>query len=75
MSRLANPKDPRWKWMCRFYYGDLAKAPRVPGELAIETVHETDSSKDMEVSVGEKREDIGKIEIVRLSTWRGWHGW
>jgi len=55
--------DTRWKWRCRFYYNDMVEFPRVPGELAIETVHTDDFSKDIEVDAGRSRSDIGRIDV------------
>ncbi len=52
-------------WVCRFYYSELAEPPRVPGELAIETIHRGDVSKDSEVAAGKRRFDIGRIEVTR----------
>lgn len=52
-----------WKWRVRCYYNDTVEPPRTPGELAIETKHRTDSSKDLEVTVGRQRPDIGKVEV------------
>lgn len=58
--------DRRWKWRVRFYYRKDVSPPKVPESLAIETVHETDSSMQIEVSAGSSRDDIGRIEITRL---------
>jgi hypothetical protein len=56
--------SPWWVWKCRFYYNDTVKPPKVPGELAVETVHANDSSKDIEVRAGESRKDIGTIDVI-----------
>jgi len=53
--------------MVRCYYAGDVRAPKVPGGLAIETVHATDSSKDMEVQAGRARPDIGEIDVIPLS--------
>lgn len=65
--RSGKARDPKWIWMCRFYYNDTVKPPKRPGDLAIETVHASDSSKDIEVTVGERRRDIGKITIQPIN--------
>lgn len=57
----------RWSWMVRCYYAADVRPPKRPGELAIETVHATDSSKDMEVQAGRARADIGEIDVIPLS--------
>lgn len=44
--------DRRGKWKVRFYFGANAKPPQVPGELAIETIHTTDVSRDIEIEAG-----------------------
>jgi hypothetical protein len=53
-----------WDWVVRCYYADDVKPPKVPGALAIETVHKGDSSKDIEVAVGHARSDIGRVEAI-----------
>lgn len=55
-----------WKWQVRCTYNDTAQWPKVPGELAIETRHKTDSSKDMEVAVSKARGDVD-VEVIQLS--------
>jgi hypothetical protein len=55
----------RWKWRVRCTYNDTVQWPKVPGELAIETVHASDSSKDMEVAVAEARGDVD-VEVTRI---------
>jgi hypothetical protein len=40
-----------WDWVVRCYYADDVKPPKRPGELAIETVHRGDHSKDTAVAV------------------------
>ncbi len=62
----ANRHDPKWKWMVTCYYNDTVKPPKTPGFLAIQTVHATDSSKDMEVQVSEGRVDIGAVDVQLL---------
>ena len=59
--------DRRWTWRCRFYYRKDVKPPHVPESLAVETLHETDSSLEIEVRAGSSRTDIGRIEITRLT--------
>lgn len=44
----------------------LTRTRAQAGELAIQTVHASDSSKDMEVQVSEAREDIGEVVVERL---------
>lgn len=59
-----NDKYRGWDWVVRCYYADDVDPPKVPGELAIETVHKGDSSKDMEVLVASRRGDIGRVEAI-----------
>lgn len=57
-------RGERWKWVVRCFYGPNANYPRVEGELAIETVHKNDSSKDLEVLAAEGRPDIGRVDVL-----------
>ena len=57
--------DERWKWRVRCTYNNTVKWPKVPGQIAIETVHSDDVSKDMEVSAAQMRDDVD-IEVNRL---------
>ena len=57
-----------WKWECSFYYRDDHPDPRKRGQLAIRTVHLDDASKDLEVSIGKSRDDIGAINVSRLDS-------
>ncbi len=63
----------RWKWRVRCIYNNTAQWPKVPGELAIETVHASDASKDLEVEVSEARGDVDvevtKIDSDGVSSW------
>lgn len=55
-----------WDWVVRCYYADDVKPPKKPGDLAIETVHKGDVSKDMEVAVAKARPDIGVVDVMRV---------
>lgn len=55
-----------WKWKVSCYYADDVRPPKKPGELAQETIHRDDHTKDVEVHVAKSRIDIGKIEVKRL---------
>lgn len=52
-----------WRWLVTGYYNDTVKSPKVPGELACQVGHDTDTGKDLEVEIFEAREDIGKITV------------
>ena len=65
MTENKNLKEQGWDWIVRCTYNEKAKPPRVPGTLAIETVHKGDSSRDMEVMAAETRDDIN-IEVIKL---------
>lgn len=56
-----------WIWKVRCYYNESVKRPKQPGALAIETIHKSDHSKNMEVAAAEARSDLGKIEVVPIS--------
>lgn len=58
--------DRKWKWRVTGYYAKDVKSPKKPLELALQTVHADDMSKDLEVSVFRSREDIGEIHVERL---------
>ena len=55
--------DRQWIWRVRCYYADDVKAPKEPRGLAIETVHGSDASKDMEVRAAQSRKDIGLVAV------------
>lgn len=52
-----------WKWRVTCYYGSGAEPPRTPGQIAIQTVHADDVSRDMEVAAAKGRNDIGRITV------------
>lgn len=57
------PDDPQWRYRCTFMYADGVTLPKVAGEVAVQTVHANESGRDMEVSAGQSREDIGRILV------------
>jgi hypothetical protein len=59
-----------WKWRVRCTYNDTVSWPRVPGDLAIETVHRDDHSKDMEVATAEARGDVN-VDVTLLDDCHG----
>jgi hypothetical protein len=76
--------ERRWRYRATFTYGDDVLPPRVPGEVAIQTVHEDRSSADMEVEAGVGRTDLGRILLEerlandvqgRLNEWHVIHSW
>lgn len=50
-----------FKWKVRCYYANR------PNVLALETVHQSDESKDIEVKAAESNPLFGKIVVIRLS--------
>jgi hypothetical protein len=54
-----------WIWLVRCTYNETVTWPKVPGEVAIETRHTTDSSKDMEVAAAEARGDVD-VEVTAI---------
>lgn len=58
----------QWKWQVTCYYASDVQPPKQPGELAIQTVHKDDVSKDMEVRAARDRADIGHIDVAQLRT-------
>jgi hypothetical protein len=56
----------RWKWRVTGYYNDSVKFPKRPGDLALQTVHADDHSKDVEVEIFENRYDIGEILVEQI---------
>lgn len=62
---MNGPTEPKWKWQVTLRYNETVKPPRRPGEIAIQTVHGTDASKDMEVRAAEHRTDVD-IEVWKL---------
>jgi hypothetical protein len=59
------------KWRVTCYYGSDAKAPKVPGEMAIQTVHADDASRDVEVAAAKSRADTGRVTVEEWSS-VGW---
>lgn len=57
--------DDEWPWYVRMYYADDVKWPKVPGELALETKHKTETSMQMEISAAERNTDIDMVEYGR----------
>lgn len=51
-----------WKWTVLCTYNDTVKPPKRPGDLAIETVHADDASKDVEVAAAKSRGDVN-VEV------------
>ncbi len=54
MTMNYTPFGRSWDWIVAGYRD---------GKLVTETVHRGDSSKDIEVSILEKRDDIDRIEV------------
>lgn len=54
----------QWKWLVREFYNETVKFPKIPGELAIETCHTSDDSRDVEVRVAEKRGDVYTLVLA-----------
>lgn len=61
---LTDPEG--WRYLVRGYYADDVKPPKVPGALAFETKHKSETSRDIEVAAARSRADIGRID-----TWSG----
>lgn len=53
--------DSQFPYFVKVYYGEKAKPPKVPGELAIETKHATEASRDFEIEAAHSREDVGEV--------------
>lgn len=59
---MDRPHDYReFPWYVKCYYADHVEHPKVPGALAIETKHGSESSRDMEIKAAESRDDIGVV--------------
>jgi hypothetical protein len=57
----------RYRWVVTCYYTDDVEPPKRPGGLAIETVHATESSRDVEVLAAQSRPDIGVVDVADLT--------
>ena len=57
----------RYAWVVACYYADDVKPPKRPGELASETVHADEASRDLEVAVAKGRSDIGLVDVAALA--------
>jgi hypothetical protein len=77
-------EGPRWRFRATFTYGDDVIPPQVPGEVAIQTVHEDRSSANMEIEAGVGRTDLGRIVLeerllndvkLRQNEWHVIHSW
>jgi hypothetical protein len=51
-------REAGWDWMITATYNDTVKYPKVPGEIAIQTIHKGDVSKDIELESFNKRTDV-----------------
>lgn len=49
-------------WFVRGYYSREVRSPRKPGALAYQSTHKTKQSRDFDVAMSKKRDDIGRIE-------------
>lgn len=57
----------RWRYRLTFYYGrDFRRSKK--GDLAIQTVHSDDRSRDTELNIGKSRPEIGLITQLDLQT-------
>ena len=65
MSKFNN----RWDYAIRAYYPPNVQPPHTPNALAIETVHATEVSRDVEITAFRermKRSEIGYIDVIDL---------
>jgi hypothetical protein len=62
----ANDRQ-KWPYYMRAYYAEHVPSPRVPGSLAIETVHQSEASMKIEVDAANSRDDIGEVMFGRRS--------
>lgn len=56
-----------WKWIRRAYYGDQARPPAAPGQVAEEVTVCTDDDRDRERRRMEARPDVARVEAYRYS--------
>lgn len=49
------------KWVVRAYYNKDVLPPKYGGQLAFETTHATEHSRDMEIEAAQSRADIGDV--------------
>jgi hypothetical protein len=54
--------DRRWQYRCTFRYPADVRPPRTPGAVALQTVHGSESSMQIEVAVGRLRGLDVKVE-------------
>lgn len=47
---MSNPENKKWNWLVVRYFDKHVPPGRQRGDVAIITVHQTDASKDVEVS-------------------------
>jgi hypothetical protein len=76
--------DRRWRYRITFTYSDDVIPPRVPGEVAIQTVHADRQGADMEIEAAVGRTDLGRILLeerltndvaTRQDEWHTIHSW
>lgn len=48
----------KWKWRLTAYYNNTVLFPKLPDTIALQTLHASDVSKDMELEAYAKRTDI-----------------
>ncbi len=61
-TQYAIWKREGWLFAVRGYYGPDAKPPRREGDVAFETRHRSESSRDIEILAAKSRPDIGRVE-------------
>jgi hypothetical protein len=74
LSARWNPRPGYDWWRCTFHYGPDVRWPKRPGDIAIQTVHATESSRDIEIEAGRQRADIAEI-VVEQWGGTGWLRW
>ncbi len=60
-------RDGRWRYTIRAFYPPNAQPPHVPNALAVETVHATEASRDVEMAAFRermKRREIGHVDVI-----------
>lgn len=73
-TRITDGRDPRWKWQVSGYASNQHRRyPQVKhGDLLVQTVHETDASKDLEIAAWQSRMDREPSEVAYVIVINKW---
>lgn len=63
VSLLPGKVTREWPWAVVCYYNDTVKYPKIPGSIAISTVHRSEGSARIEEAAAKAREDV-TVDVI-----------